>query len=380
MKIFRLPDFMRSLLLILSVASVFCACGKDNQEHPEIKLKDIVDEFVEDQQEILGIMVHVDIADQGSYRTAYGFTNIYKNTALQPGDKFLIGSITKMFTATLVHQLIEEDAVGLDDPIIGHLSPDWAAVLAEIQYGKEITVSHALSHRSGIYDTPSSSEFFMQMALHPSQKIEPRYMLELARDVFDPNFKPGESFAYASLNYILLGNLIENVTQQPYDAVLRERILDKIGLNHTFFSQGPFGSNQGGIAHGYMNISGQAYDGQEFDSGWAWTAGAIISNNDDLVRFIKELAADRLFSHEDTFRKMRTVPADNRQYGFGLVVINDPMTGEWFGHIGFFGGTSSIACYFPEKKTAISICINFDGNRSSLKAIDLMDLIVRAFT
>jgi D-alanyl-D-alanine carboxypeptidase len=379
MKFIRLPDIPRSILLILSFVSIFCGCGKDSRTYPEVKLMEVVDEFSKDQEEILGIMVQIDIADQGSYRRADGFADIHKKTAVQPGDKFLIGSSTIMFTATLVHQLIEEGAVGPDDPIIDHLSPDWAAVLAEIEYGREITVSHALSHRSGIYDTPSSSEFFAQMVINPSQKIEPRYMLELARDNFDPNFKPGESFAYASLNYILLGNLIENVTQKPYDAVLRERIIDKIGLTQTYLSQGTFGSNREGVAHGYMNIGGQAYDGQEFDSGWAWTAGAIISNNDDLIRFIKALAGGQLFRSEDTFKKMHTVPEGSKEYGFGLVVLDDPLTGESYGHIGFFGGTSSIVCYLPEKQTAISICINFAGSRSSLRAIDLMDMILRAF-
>jgi D-alanyl-D-alanine carboxypeptidase len=369
----------RSLLFILSIVAVLSACGKDSRDYPEVKLKEVVDEFVKDQEEILGLMVQIDIEGQGSYRLADGFTDIFKKTAVQPGDRFLIGSITKMFTAALVHQLIEEGTVGIDDPIIGHLSPDWAAALADVEYGNEITVGHALSHRSGIFDAPSSSEFLMQMVANPSQKIEPRYMLELTRDKFDPNFKPGTSFAYASLNYILLGNLIENVSKKPYELVLRERIVDKLGLTHTYFSQGPFGSNQAGITHGYMNISGQAYDGQEFDSGWAWTAGAIISNNDDLIRFIKELAAGRLFNRKETFAKMHTVPAGNNEYGFGLVVIEDPLAGEAYGHIGFFGGTSSIVCYYPERKTAISICINFAGMRSSLKAIDLMDMIIRAF-
>ncbi len=380
MKMIRSNDMPRFFLLILFVLSILFSCGRSNKNAPEIRLREIVDEFMEDQQEILGAMVQIDIAEQGSYRMAAGFTDLFRSTALQPDDKFLIGSISKMFTATLVHQLIEEGSVGMDDRLIDHLSPDWAAVLQEIKYGDEITVGHALSHRSGIFDTPSSSEFFSQMIINPLQKIEPLYMLELARDKFDPYFRPGESFAYSSLNYILLGNLIENVTQKPYETVLRERIIDKIGLTHTFMSHGKFGSGLGGIAHGYMNIGDRAYDGQEFDSGWAWAAGAIISNNGDLIRFMKALVSGRLFRNKDSFSKMHTLPEDNQEYGYGLVVLGESAAGESFGHIGFFGGTSSIVCYFPEKSCVISVCLNFDGTRSPLKAMDLMDMVLHALT
>jgi D-alanyl-D-alanine carboxypeptidase len=363
----------------LIAISIVCACSRSSQNDPQNQLQAIVDEFVEDQQEILGIMAQLDIAGQGSYRAASGYANLFRNTAVQPGDKFLIGSISKMFTAVLVHQLIEEGAVEMDDHIIDHLPADWADVLANIEYGNEITVGHALSHRSGIYDTPSSNEFFSQMIENTSQKIKPLYMLELARNKFDPYFKPGTSFSYSSLNYLLLGRLIENVTQKPYETVLREKIIDEIGLTNTFLSQGRFGSGRQGIAHGYINIGGRAYDGQEFDSGWAWAAGGIISNNEDLIRFINELASGRLFRSNAAFSEMRALPEGNREYGFGLVVLRDIAAGEYYGHIGFFGGTSSMVCHFPGKNCSISVCINFDGNRTPLRAIDLVDSIVRTF-
>jgi len=380
MKIARIKGFRQSSLLILSIFFILCSCGRDSREYPEVKLKEIVDGFTKDQPEILAAMAQIDIADKGSYRMASGFIDLSRRVAVQPDDAFLIGSSTNMFTATLVFQLIEEGSAGLDDRIIDHLSPDWAAVLEEIPYGNEITVGQALSHRSGLYDTPSSEDFFMQMIQNPSQKIQPLYMLELARDKFDPYFKPGQSFAYSSLNYILLGNVIETISRKPYEEVLRERIIDKIGLTHTFLSQGRFGSNRPGISHGYMDIGGRPYDGQAFDSGWAWSAGGIISNNEDLIRFMKALAGGELFRNEGTFSEMCTPPEGNKEYAFGLVVLDDPISGESFGHIGFFGGTSSIVSYFPGKKSVVSACINFDGNRSTLKAIDLMDQIVRGLT
>jgi D-alanyl-D-alanine carboxypeptidase len=365
------------LILILFLCTIACSCDQSDPDNPTNKLQTIVDEFMIDQKEILGIMVQLDTPDQGSLRVAGGYSNLLRDTHIQPDDKFLIGSITKMFTATLVHQLIEEGAIGLDDRIVDHLPTDWVTILEGVKYGSEITVAHALSHRSGIYDTPSSSKFFSEMIKGPSREVDPRFMLEMARYTYEPNFEPGTSFGYSSLNYILLGKLIENVTQKPYETVLREKIIDKIGLTNTFFSQGNFGSGLDGIAHGYIKVGERLFDGQEFNSGWAWTAGAIISNNEDLVRFMKELASGRLFHSSDTFQKMRSLYESNKEYGLGLVVLGHEANEEYYGHIGFFGGTSSITCHFPEINSTISVCINFDGTRSLLKAIDLMDTIMR---
>lgn len=370
-------NFMRLRLIpALLLCAIICSCDRSDPNDPAVKLQAIVDEFIGDQKEILGAMARIDLADQGSYKAAAGFANLFKNTGLRPDDKFLIGSITKMFTATLVHQLIEDGSIGLEDRIINHLPPDWASVLGQVEYGPDITVYQALCHRSGIYDTPSSSEFFARMIANPSARIDPLFMLEMARDGFKANFKPGESFAYSSLNYILLGKLVEGVTKKPYETVLSEKIINKIGLTNTYLSKGKFGSGLDGIAHGYMQIEGRVYDGQEFDSGWAWSAGAIISNNDDLVRFAKALASGRLFQKEDTFRKMCELPERNREYGLGVIVLQDGQLGEYYVHAGFFGGTSSILCHFPLENATISVCINFDGTRSQLKAIDLMDLII----
>ena len=121
----------------------------------------------------MGTIVHVDIRGQESCRAANGFFDISKKTLIKSTDKFMIGSITKVFTAALVHQLLESGKVKLDSSLIDYLSPDWAAILEKVKYGREITVEHALSHRSGIFYVLSFSIFSQYVIPDPSRRWRP---------------------------------------------------------------------------------------------------------------------------------------------------------------------------------------------------------------
>ena len=100
------------------------------------------------------------VAGRAPLAVAGGNFDITKTTPLKSGDLFSIGSTTKMFTATLMFQLIEEGKVSLDDPIIDHLPAQWASVLREMKHGDEVTIRQALTHRSGLYDYIINTTFF----------------------------------------------------------------------------------------------------------------------------------------------------------------------------------------------------------------------------
>lgn len=340
------------------------------------QLQAVVDDFSRNNNEILGVLISVDIEGIGSIHLSQGFFDISREISLKDNDQFLIGSITKIFTSTLIHQLVEDGKLNLDDPVIDYLPSNWSAVLEKIQYGREITVRHAVAHRSGIYDTPSSGEFFSKIMKNPSQKNNPLDMLILARDEYKPEFAPGKSFKYSSLNYLLLGAVIENVTHKSYGSVLEENILSKIGLKNTFLSEGTFGSNKKEVSHGYIQIGDKLYSGQDFDSGWAWSAGAMFGNTEDLVQFIKALTNGQIFQNKKTFKKMSALVDGNEGYGLGIRIFGNSRRLH-YGHSGYFGGTSSCIYYYPQQKAALAVCINFDGKRSRTRALHLVDLLIQ---
>jgi len=118
--------FIQAIFASIFVCSeaAYSQNAKKAQEERKEQLKVIVDEYLSDKPGVLGTIVHVDIHDQESYRSANGYFDISRNTPIKSSDSFMIGSITKVFTVTLVLQLVENGKVKLDDSLIDYLSPD----------------------------------------------------------------------------------------------------------------------------------------------------------------------------------------------------------------------------------------------------------------
>jgi D-alanyl-D-alanine carboxypeptidase len=374
----KMKTILSPLSILFLLLMAFCNLGCVNKDitYSQQQLQKVVDEYLKDKKNILGTIVKVDVQDKQSFAAASGYFDLSRKTSIHPGDRFITGSITKVFTAVLVHQLIEAGKVELQKPLIDYLPSDWAAVLSNIKYGREITVEQALSHRSGLANVSEKGEFMKALILAPSKTWMPIDILKLTQQKGEPRFKPGKDFDYNNANYLLLGALIENITKQPFVVSLQQNILSRIGMGNTFLSEGTFGSGQAGILHGYYKAEDKIYDGQEFNVGWAQASGGIISSADDLVTFFKALVDHKLFERKDTFKHMIGLAGGNETYGLGLMVVDDPEIGLYYGHGGSFVGTRSILAYFPEHQTTIVVCHTYD-DVAVPGADDLMKLVMK---
>jgi CubicO group peptidase (beta-lactamase class C family) len=153
-------------------------------------------------------------------KKGYGLANMEWNIPNAPDTKFRLGSITKQFTATLILQSVEQGKIDLKAPVTRYL-PDYPA-----RTGDKVTIHHLLNHTSGIpgyTETPS----FGEKARDPFTPAE--FIKTFAGlDLF---FEPGTRFSYSNSGYFLLGVILEKVTGQPYQNLLRERIFDPVGMN-----------------------------------------------------------------------------------------------------------------------------------------------------
>lgn len=134
---------------------------------------------------------------------------------------FQIGSITKLWTATLVMQLVDEGLVQLDEPVRTYL-PDFR--IGDEQAAAAITVRQLLSHTAGF-----EGDIFTDTGM--GDDCVEKY-LHVLGDV-PQLFAPGERFSYNNAGYCVLGRLVEVLRDSTYDACLRERIIDPLGLTHT---------------------------------------------------------------------------------------------------------------------------------------------------
>ncbi|MEC4016906.1 serine hydrolase domain-containing protein [Streptomyces sp. H27-D2] len=257
-----------------------------------------------------------------------------------------IGSNTKAFTATVVLQLVGEGKVDLDAPIEKYL-PN--LVRGEDIDGRNITVRQLLQHTSGL---PNYTDVMMDDLIGKARHTyyQPRTLLDtaLARKAL---FAPGTSWSYSNTNYILAGLLIEKVTGRPLAEQITKRVIDRVGLRHTYFPG--VGDERIREAHpkGYSSAKpGEPLeDITALDPSWGWAAGQMISTPSDLNRFFSALIGDKLLKPAQ-LKQMRTtvkVPEDagmGSTVRFGLGVTSTPLScgGLRWGHGGTIPGYATM--------------------------------------
>jgi D-alanyl-D-alanine carboxypeptidase len=358
------------------LACAACEYAAD-AEYSSGQLQAVVDEYLNEDSIILGTVVKVDIQGAKFYQAAVGFTDSTRTVPVEPDTRFIVGSVTKTFTAVLVHQLIEQGQVQLQAPLIDYLPPDWSAILEEIEHADEVTVEQALIHRSGLPDV-TNSEAFMEAAYFDSTAaLKPLDIVRMVGQAGALEFMPGEAYDYSNVNYILLGGLIEQVSGLTYRQSLQQNILDRIGLENTSLVGVTYGSFDGTLAHGYTTVGVASYDGHDVNVEWAHAAGGIISTAADLIAFYRALASGELFDDAGTYQQMCERVGYNESYGRGLEVIDDPDIGLYYGHSGNFMGSRAILAHFPDEQMTVAIGHTYDGFSLSQPA-HLMKVVVQS--
>jgi CubicO group peptidase (beta-lactamase class C family) len=161
----------------------------------------------------LGILSGDEVAD-----AAYGVLNVRTGAEVTPDSVFQIGSISKVWTATLVMQLVDEGLLDLDAPIVTYL-PDFT--VADDGVTRRVTTRHLLAHSSGI-----DGDLFLDTG-RGDECIE-RYVAACAD--LAQNHPLGATMSYCNSGYIVLGRLVEVLRGASWDAVLRERLFAPLGL------------------------------------------------------------------------------------------------------------------------------------------------------
>ncbi|MFF8593043.1 serine hydrolase domain-containing protein [Streptomyces sp. NPDC015220] len=254
-----------------------------------------------------------------------------------------IGSNTKAFTAVVVLQLVAEGKVGLDASVDTYLP---GLVRGDGFDGRNITVRQLLQHTSGLPDYVNHEVVLNE----PKRYFEPRELLDAAL-AQKADFAPGAQWGYSNTNYLLAGLIIQKVTGRPLGEEVTKRVIDRIGLRHTYFPAPGDMTIHEAHPKGYQRAAdGSLRDYTELDPSWGWAAGAIVSTNTDVTRFYGALLGGRLLPAAQLAQMRTTVPADEVGAGvrYGLGLLSRPLScgGLAWGHGGTipgyqtFGGTT----------------------------------------
>lgn len=158
---------------------------------------------------------------QQCHQAAAGILNLDTGIEATPDSIFQIGSITKVFTACLVMQLVEADRVDLDRPVKGYLR-DFA--IADAQATETITVRQLLNHSSGI-----AGDFCPDDINHQGNAIA-RYIDRI--NLLPSVHAPGGQFSYSNAAYVVAGRLTEVLLGIPWHQAIVEKIFQPLGMTH----------------------------------------------------------------------------------------------------------------------------------------------------
>ena len=171
-----------------------------------------------EQHGVVGATLAVQLGDE-VVEAAAGVLNLRTSQPATPDSLFQIGSISKVWTATLVMQLVDEGLLDLDEPVAKHL-PEFR--VADEEVSRTVTPRQLLAHTSGI-----DGDLFLDTG-RGDDAVE-RYVAAMSR--LTQVHPQGATMSYCNSGYTLLGRLIEVLRGQTWDAVLRERIFTPLGLD-----------------------------------------------------------------------------------------------------------------------------------------------------
>jgi D-alanyl-D-alanine carboxypeptidase len=283
----------------------------------------------------------------------YSFYSDKEKKGSSTNTRYRIGSITKIFTATMIFQLVEEGKITLGTTLDKYFP--------EIPNAKIITISNLLNHRSGLHNFTADTSYLTWM-IYPKTQEE---MLSMFNK-FKVDFQPDEKSEYSNTNYVILGYIIEKITQQSYSENLNKRITSKIGLSNTYCgSKINLKKNECYSYYWYVNIKNWVQQ-SETDMSFPGGAGSIVSTPADLTKFIEALFSFKLVS-QNSLEQMKP---ETEGYGMGLIQMSFAEK-KAYGHTGLIDGFFSNLYYFPEDKLAISYCTNANyTNYSSMYITD----------
>jgi D-alanyl-D-alanine carboxypeptidase len=262
-----------------------------------------------------------------------GVADVTSRAPMRGDSSFRIGSMTKMFVATTVLQLVGERRVVLDAPVERYLP---GVVRGHGNDGRAITVRQLLQHTSGLPDY--LNYLSLQEVLNdPLAHHDTRDLVNIAV-AHPPTFKPGTGWSYSNTGYLLAGMLIEKVTGHTYGQEIRRRIIKPLRLRQTYV---PDDASAIPAPHprGYARPGQNAplMDITAINPSVAGPSGSMISSGTDLNRFLGALVRGRLLRPAQLREMMRTRPTgspDGSAYGLGLESDPLPCGGLYWGHDG----------------------------------------------
>ena len=328
---------------------------------------------------IPGIQATILWPDGQTWTAASGFASVSSGVRVTRTTPFPVASVSKTFLAALVVELSQEGRFGLDDAFV--------TLVPAAAVDPRVTIRELLDHTSGIYDFFNNTKIDAALLGCRSCPWTPARALSYVKK---PYFPPGTNWAYSNTNYVLLGQLVEAVTGQPYATLLRQRFFDPLGLTSTYV-QGQEPARGSTIVHSYRFFTRSVTE--KPTSMWdgtgispfrslitaAGSAGSVASTSWDLAHWARALYGGSLLAPAALSQMLDfdTAKATRAAMAYGLGVQEYTIAGRTaYGHGGRLLGARSAIRYLPVEGLSIAVVINTDRGDPAVIAQSLLDLVL----
>lgn len=287
---------------------------------------------------VVGAQVAV-LAEGEVWDASAGVLNVETGVAVSSDSLFQIGSVAKIWTATLVVQLVHEGLLDLDRPVRDVL-PEFR--LADEQAARVVTPRQLLTHTGGF-----EGDRFVEADADDPDTIA-TYVAQLAQAAqISP---PGELHSYCNAGYVVLGRIVEVLRAKPFHAALREHLVEPLGLTHVATHYAEYAGHE--VASGHLRSRPVDERFREWDA----PAGRVLAMSArDLLAFV------RMHLETTTYAAMREPQATPPDFGFGghqglgWMLLDYAGGVRGIGHTGLIMGYRSVLRAIPEAGVAVAV-------------------------
>ncbi|MEO1546983.1 MAG: serine hydrolase domain-containing protein [Bacteroidota bacterium] len=365
---------MKHFLLGLAfVAIAFSSLkGVAQDKSHDVALQRILDKATKSKKNnIIGVSLSIKAPVFGiDFTGSSGFDSAEKTDSLSAAQPFRIASLTKVFVATAILRLQEQQKIAIDDPITKYISDAHVKLLKDGGYVPDsITLRHCLNHTSGLYDyAVGGKEYIAEAMQNPNKRWTRTEQIKFAMDNGKPHASPGQEEHYSDTGYILLGEILERQTNSGLAESLRTLLkFDALGMSSTYLEsleERPDGLPRN--VRRYMDDLDTTNWDNSID---LYGGGGLVSTTGDLTLFLQALFNDQIFEQEDTLDIMLLLkdydgdPLPNQRLGF-TSIIGEKSGVTVYLHTGFWG---TVFIHIPVCNCSIAMNYTKDGDSDAIQ-------------
>lgn len=301
-------------------------------------------EEIQREEHLKAILLGIRVGGEDVVTMAVGdsMSGVPATTAMH----FRIGAVAIAYMGSILLQLVDQGQVSLDDSV-----GKW---LPELPNARRVTLRMLINSMSGYPDYVPYEPFIKAFHADVFRAWSPQELIETA--LKQPlKFEPGAGWSYAHTNFVILGLALERATGQPFERLMRDRIIQPLGLRDTANPRTPAIPEP--VLHAYSTERGRNEESTFWNPSWTLAQGAIMTSTlRDMLTSARAIGTGALLSPAAFAQMLAPDTAKfppwnaHSYYGLGVVAHHG-----WIAQNPLFHGYGGVMAYLPERQLAIVV-------------------------